>query len=177
MAQAEIAGGSLTPAAELPRKGYRLRDFVLQSAEGTPVRLFDFRGRKNLVLIVGDDAPETSKIIRDVASRYSEIKNYEAEVLLILHGDAAKAAAARRELNLQFVVLADPDGQIHRELGAIDAQGKDAASVYVTDRFGEVFAAYRNKENQPLPDAAEILKWLEFVEGQCPECEAPEWPV
>jgi len=49
--------------------------------------------------------------------------------------------------------------------------------VYITDQFGEVFAVYRTREGQSLPNIADILNWLEFVNAQCPECEAPEWPI
>jgi len=75
-------------------------------------------------------------------------------------------------------VLADDDnGRVHRQLGALGSQGDDAAAVYVTDRFAEVFGAYRTSEGQPLPGIADILNWLEFINAQCPECEPPEWPI
>jgi peroxiredoxin len=75
------------------------------------------------------------------------------------------------------VVLSDGDGRIHREVGASDEQGHAAAAAYVIDRYGEIFAIYRTRDGQALPNAAEILNWLEFVNSQCPECEPPEWPV
>jgi hypothetical protein len=74
-------------------------------------------------------------------------------------------------------VLADQDGRIHRQAGAIGPHGQEAAAVYVTDRFGEVFGVYRTSDGQPLPGVADILSWLEFVNSQCPECEPPEWPA
>ena len=50
-------------------------------------------------------------------------------------------------------------------------------AIYITDRFGEVFAVFRESEKQAMPSVQEILGWLSFVNSQCPECSPPEWPV
>jgi peroxiredoxin len=80
MSQEQIGGGSVTQHNELPSKGYRLRKFELMGALGGVIRLSDFRGRANLVLIASYDRPETAELMADIAVRYSEIKNSEAEV-------------------------------------------------------------------------------------------------
>jgi peroxiredoxin len=177
MSQGQIAGGSVTQQDELPSKGHRLRDFELATALGGVIRLSDYRGRANLVLLVSDDRPGTAKLLADSAARYQEIKNEDAEVLAIVHKSRQSAAEMKQRQKLPYLVLADSDGRIHRELGAIDSKGQDSAAAYVTDRFGEVFGAYRTAGGGPLPGIAEILNWLEFVNAQCPECEPPEWPV
>jgi peroxiredoxin len=87
-----------------------------------------------------------------------------------------QAAETKQRLKLPYPVLADEDGRIHSEVGAVNPRGS-AAAVYVTDRFGEVFGLYRTRDGQALPKVAEILSWLEFVNSQCPECEPPEWPA
>ena len=48
--------------------------------------------------------------------------------------------------------------------------------IYITDRFGEVFAVYRGKR-ETMPSAQEIIKWLTFINIQCPECGHPECPA
>ena len=163
---------------ELPSKGHRLREFELRPVEGIGViHLSDYRGRANLVLIVSDQRSETLELLSDIAARYSEIKREEAEVLVIVRLSRPQAAEDKNRLNLTCPVLADDDGRVHRQLGALDSQGDDFAAVYVTDRFGEVFGAYRTSGGQPLPGIADILNWLEFINAQCPECEPPEWPI
>ncbi len=175
--QGEIAGGAFTSSDEVPSKGHLLPDFRLISSAGDYIQLSDFRGRSNLVLLAVDDQPATAKLVSDIAARYSEIKNNEAEVLAIVHGSRNSAAELQRKENLPYLVLADDSGRLHRQLGAVDSNGRDSAAVYVTDRFAEVFGVYRRSGGDPLPSVAEILKWLEFVNVQCPECEPPEWPV
>lgn len=177
MSQSQIAGGKITARDELPSKGHRLQEFALTSVLGSVVHLSDFRGRANLVLIVGDGRPETAKLLAELAARYSDIKSSEAEVLAIIQKSRESAAGLKREYNLPYPVLVDEDGCLHRTLGAVDSNGVYSAAVYVTDRFGEVFGAYRTAAGDELSGFEDILSWLEFVNAQCPECEPPEWPV
>jgi peroxiredoxin len=149
----------------------------LTSALARTIHLSDYRGRANLLLILSDEQPETTKLISDAATRYGEVKNEDAEVLAIMHISREQAAEMKGRLNLPYPVLIDEDGRMHREMGAIDSLGHDAAAVYITDRFGEVFGVYRKSEGQAVPGIADVLSWLEFVNAQCPECEAPEWPI
>jgi peroxiredoxin len=84
MSQAEIAGGTVTPAGELPAKGHRLHDFELTSALGRLIQLSDYRGRSNLVLIFHDDRTTSKQLLSDLAGQYSQIKNEEAQILAIV---------------------------------------------------------------------------------------------
>jgi peroxiredoxin len=164
----------VTARNELPSKGRRLRDFELPSAAGRLVRLSDYRSRSNPVLVFADESAGAMQLLQNLAAQHSQIKNEEAEVLVMR---SRELAAEAKQLKLPYPVLADEDGRIHRQVGAIDFEGHDAAALYVTDHFGEVFGVYRTHDGQPLPGVADILKWLEFVNSQCPECEPPEWPA
>ncbi len=176
MSQAEIAGGSVTPRGELPSKGRRLQDFQLTSTAHRLVRLSDYRGRSNLVVVVGDDQQASKQLLIELNSRYAEIRSEQAEILVIVQ-TPEQARELREQCDLQCPVLADEDGGVHRMYGAVDAQGNASAAVYVTDRFAEVFGVYRTCDGQSLPTVAEVLDWLEFINSQCPECEPPEWPA
>jgi hypothetical protein len=80
------------------------------------------------------------------------------------------------KLVLPFPLFVDEDG-VHRRLGATDSEGEISPALYITDRYGEVFAAYRSTAGQGMPRAGELLNWLAFINSQCPECESPEWPL
>ena len=177
MSQAEIAGGRITFAGELPRKGLGFPGFELMSSAQHPMRLSDYRGRSSVVLIFMDDQRVTTELLSAVAHCYNEVKHQEAEVIAVAKSSPEECARIKGRLKLPFVVLSDGDGRIHREVGASDEQGQAAAAAYVIDRYGEIFAIYRRRDGQALPTAAEILNWLEFVNSQCPECEPPEWPI
>lgn len=79
-------------------------------------------------------------------------------------------------MQLPYPLLIDGAGPLHREFGAVDAQGQASAAVYITDRFGEVFGTYRKRDGQNSPTTKDILEWLEFVNSPCPECGSPKWP-
>jgi peroxiredoxin len=173
MSQAEIAGGTVTPPHELPSKGRRIPDFGLNSTDGRFIQLSDYRGIRNLVLIFADARNSTKEFISKVDNHYDGIKAEEGEVLAV----AEQSIQTQGELKVSYPVLIDKDGRFHREFGAVDQLGQPAAAVYVTDRYGEVFDAYRTRDGQSLPTADEILALLEFINIQCPECAPPEWPV
>jgi peroxiredoxin len=128
------------------------------------------------VLICADERAETEQLLLDLASQYTQIRNEEAEVLVVTRSPA-EAAEKQEQLKLPYPILADDNGRIHHELGAADSRGREFAAEYVTDRFGEVFGAYRTRDGQSLPRLADIVNLLEFIGIQCPECELPEWPI
>ncbi len=177
MSQAEIAGGTFTPANEFPSKGHLLRDFNLETTSGKTISLSDYRGRAGLVLVFPGNEEGSSKLLSDLASHDAEIKQQEAEVLVIRWPGHDCVQESEEQAHIPYSVLFDRDGRLHHRFGAIDAQGRTCSAVYVTDRFAEVFAVYRKRDGQKLPTFTEILSWLEFVNSQCPECEAPEWPI
>lgn len=177
MSQAEIAGGTFTPPDEFPSKGHLLRDFSLETASGKRINLSDYRGRASLVLVFPGDEDESSKLLSDLAIRSAEIKQEEAEVLVITWPGHDRIQESQDQAHVPYAVQIDRDGRLHERFGAVDAQGRACSAVYITDRFAEVFAVYRRRNGQKLPTFTEILSWLEFVNSQCPECEAPEWPI
>lgn len=179
MTQSQLAGGSHEPPPVCPIKGQLIRDFTLISALGQPVSLSHYRGRANLVLVlVGEHVGNPDlRILSEIAADYAQFRDEQAEVLAILQSSQQAAVDILRQANPPFPLLIDEDGRIHRSAGAADACGRPSAAIYVIDSFGEVFAVYRTAEGETMPTAQEIVKWLSFINMQCPECEHPEWPA
>lgn len=177
MSQAEIAGGQMTPPNDLPTKGQQLRDVGLPSAIGAYIQLSEYRGRRNLVLVFADERRATAELLSAMAAQEEVFKAEEAQIVVITQLPREESAGMRDRLQLPFPVLSDKEGQIHRAFGTTDSQGHATAAVYVTDRYAVVFGVYRTRDGQALPTVAETLKWLEFINSQCPECEPPEWPT
>jgi len=177
MSQAEIAGGTFTPANEFPSKGYLLRDFSLETTSGNRIKLSDYRARASLVLVFTDDEDGSSQLLFDLAKHHEEIKQEDAEALVITWPGHDRVQESQEQVHVPYAVLLDRGGPLHERFGAIDAHGRACSAVYITDRFAEVFAVYRRRDGQKLPTFTEILSWLEFVNSLCPECEAPEWPI
>jgi peroxiredoxin len=113
--------------------------------------------------------------LAEMARRHAEFLEEEAKVVAIFQCPWRQAKLIKDRQELPFLVLADEDGRVYRSLGALTPAGNQAPAVYITDRFGEVFAAYRTGEGQPVPSADETLEWLRFINRQCPECFPSEW--
>ena len=167
--QAEIAG-RLTREHE----GTVLRDPELLLADGTGRLLSAVRGRSNLVMIftAGQDL---TAVTASLAGNAGALEENNARVLVITPAADGETSVSNSQASSHAIAL-DHDGKIHRLLGASDAAGNLLPTIYITDRFGEVFAAFQNPSPTALPSAAEITRWLEFINQQCEECSPPEWP-
>jgi peroxiredoxin len=178
MSQAEVASAKLTRAPNYPTRGHVLFDCSLPSAHGQQISFYDYRGRCNLIVVLaGNRGPAQNQFLTMLSRRYPEIQARNAEVLLVLPHSQEQAELIQQQENFPFVVLADRDLYAHEMGGALDSINKPSAAVYVTDRFLEVFASWRTAAKDHLPAIAEVLSWLQYIEGQCPECSQAEWPI
>lgn len=176
--QAEISRGLIAPAGNAPRPGYRLRGFSLPSSDEHEISLSEYRGRSNLVLLFGGElGAETTTWLQHFNKEYSALREEEAQVLAVLCTSAMVAKRQKDALRLCFPILADVGRDVHREYGAIDAANFPAPALYVADQFGEVALASQHPELLIVSDFSEILRTLQFINSQCPECEPPEWPL
>ncbi|HJT54017.1 MAG TPA: hypothetical protein VJ848_09220 [Candidatus Angelobacter sp.] len=172
--QAETAGRLTNSSGARPQRGTVLRDLEVSMADGTRRLLSSVRGTSSLILIftAGQDL---SIFLAALLTRKSALVQNNARVLLIASKQAQLVELSKWRDNVCLPAL-DQDGGLHRALGATDGQKNPVPTIYITDRFGEVFAAFRSENPTSLPDMEEIIRWLEFIEQQCEECSPPEWP-
>lgn len=175
MLQAEIGGGGrIDPLDGIQRPGYVIRDFSLPTIFGDRLRISDYRGRANLVLFFLGSSSQGDGLIEGLFKRKQELADEGAVVIVIaphMPGSELQEMAAKLVL-----ILVDEDAKVHRKFGAIDQQGQAAPVIYITDKFGEIISTHSGLHDQKLPSVSEMMKTLEFINHQCPECEAPEWP-
>jgi len=168
-------GGKLDPEERLQKPGYLIRDFALRSAAGLRVQISDYRGRSNLVLVFAGRVVTEFDFLRDVASRLRDFTEQDVVIIAVFQYNSQKTDLLKIWAALPFLVLADDDGRVHRLYGAVDEHGRPDP-VIVTDRFGEIVCVYDARVGKDPPSTDEVLKMLEFINHQCPECEPPEWP-
>jgi peroxiredoxin len=178
MLQAEIGSARVTAGESLPTRGHLMPDFALPSSDGKQVSLYDYRGRSNLALFFIGTAQDSAKnqLLSALAERYREITDTDSEVVVVVAESIEQADEFRRKMQFPFPVLADADMHVHNSVGASGAQAVPAAALYITDRFLEVFATWRTGAGEHLPDISDVLSWLAYLDGQCPECTQVEWP-
>lgn len=176
MLQAEIAG-RLAPHEGCTAKGDVIRDFQLFSAEGHPVLLSEYRGHFNMALVFVGESDSANNLLSELGTHQPELAENETRALAIVAGSQERASELRHALHVGFEVLADENGRVHHLLGTEDQAGHLLPAVFITDRFGEVFAAYKAGQGNSLPAIDEILSWIDFINRQCPECGPLEWPA
>jgi len=149
-------------------RGFCLPDVEFVTIGGIRKRLSDFKGLKNLVVILtgegGNGLPAA------LAAADADIKRHDGHVIAVLP-DASPEA-----FRWPFDVVADPGGAVRRQFSS-GGSGEPRLTVFLTDRWGEVMFVCRTQRGDPVPDAAGLLDWLRFVDQQCPECFPSEWPA
>lgn len=167
MLQSQLESGRCNARGTPPSKGVRIRDYALIDAAGDPIALSNFRGKRNLVLIFAG-ARETGEAVANGLSSFDqEFADADAVAIVILADQPAWVSGRPH-----ILIASDVEAIAHREVGAVDASIKFVQGCYITDRFGEVKTALHE-----IPAVSEMLRWLDYINSECPECEPPEWPV
>ncbi len=178
MLQAEVGSAKLTPSHRFPAPGHLISDFTLPATGGGQVSPYDYRGRSALVIFFAGDAnqSQTRELLSALTGHKAEIRDRDSEVLVILSYGPGQAEKIAGQIELSFPVLIDQAGEVHRSVGALSAEAAPGAALYVTDRFMEVYAAWRSGSGDNLPGISEVLSWLSYIDSLCPECTQVEWP-
>jgi len=170
-----------------PVIGNFMPDFRLPSTEGHPVQTSDYHDcihdhdRRSLILVfVGETTanltadhnrtPATGLLL-DLALRYRGIVSESTQVFAVVRGTLEEAEQLKQHNHLPFPVLADEDGQVHWDYGAMAPDGRTVCeAVFVVGRYGKVYLSARASDGPPLPAVSGILRSLDFIESRCPEC-------
>ena len=188
MIQAEVGGAArIDPGTGLQRPGHMIRDFELPSSTGGRVRISNFRGRRNLFLVFPAHSDAMRAVVEEASKRSSEFAAQEAVIIAVLpeaRSEAETSVANHAAMShsaanpdTHVVVLHDDSLSAYRLSGGVDRHGELIPLLYLTDRFGEIASAYSAQSEAAPPAIDEILRTLDFLNQQCPECEPPEWPM
>jgi|YelNatPaOPRAMG01_1025707.scaffolds.fasta_scaffold38185_3 peroxiredoxin len=154
-------------AASHPRSaGEIMPDFTLASNRGQFIRISDYRGRSNLVLIFCEDGKSeaTRSFLRQASQRLFQFEDEEAELLAVVQAESLPEQFA----NLSFSALLDAKGHAHQLAGFAHGGELLPPLVYVIDRFGEIRSVFYSKET-PEADVSSVLEWVRYINLECPE--------
>lgn len=159
-----------------PKTGQMLPDFHLPTVDGPRVRLSDYRNRRNIVLLVLQGLSRgTDQLLTELARDAASLADDNAQALVVVEGPLQAAQSLQQMYRLPFPVLADEGGVVAALLGPDEAAGGPRLAVHVASRSSRVYWSVWVGSDDRLPTVNDIRGWLEFIEIQCPECEAPEW--
>ena len=146
--------------------------------DGRVARAWDFKQKKSLVIAFLDaDCAECEEFLRQLAAHSSELRAKDAVALVALL--EAPSPRLTQSLPAEILFGCDMSGHAARAFLGDDALGSRGLAqhgIFVTDRYGELFAQWTSRWHD-FPTAADILKWIDSAEVACDQCGAPAWPA
>ncbi|HWH06793.1 MAG TPA: redoxin domain-containing protein [Gaiellaceae bacterium] len=131
MSESPITTGALAPA------------FDLEVDRDERVRLSDFRGRRNVLLVFHPLAftPVCEEEARDLQENLAAFEHAETEVILVSCDSSAARQAWKRQLGLDYTLASDfwPHGAAARAYGVFDeTRGTPVRGTFLIDKGGTV---------------------------------------
>lgn len=160
-------------ALAVPRPGQQLPAFALSSAVGTTVRLWDFKQRQPLLIVLthGADCLTCRAWLAALARDRARLEEAQAAVLALAPESVERLRVLQAELDLPFALLAR-DARV--SAAYLPAQGNGVA-LYAADRYGECVGAWHAADADALPSLDAPLADLALADqGDC-ECTIPAW--
>jgi peroxiredoxin len=137
-----VGGGLIFSRSKTSLKiGDTAPDFTLTDQNGTPVKLSDFRGKKNVVLAFYIKA-FTSGWTRELKAYQGDIAKFESagtQVIGISVDARTKNKAYAEELGLKFPILSDEQKTVSRAYGVLIPLVKLASrTTYIINKEGVI---------------------------------------
>jgi hypothetical protein len=145
-----------------------------QALGGQRVQAWDYKQKKNLLIaFLHADCRRCAHFLERLREHAGKLAELEAVALVVF--SEAPPLALGDNLPPSIVMATDMGGQSQRAfLGpeAFGPRGQERTGVFVTDRYGEIFALWAGGDDA-LPGVPEALSWLAQVQIACEECSAP----
>jgi hypothetical protein len=139
-----------------------------RTAEGAIVRAWDYKQKRNLVVaFLHADCAQCEGWLAQLAARAADLIESEAVGLVIY---AESPPRASEILTAPIIPAADVTGHSQRAFLGRDAfgpAGLDRVGVFVTDRYGELYAQWVERDADKLPAPVEIFSILWQIQVAC----------
>lgn len=149
--------------------GKKAPNFSAKAADGKPISLSQFHGKKNLVLVFyqGSFCSVCGEQLTNLQKHLGDFKQQDAEILAISADDAVHAAQTAGEHGLSFPVIPDKDKALIKQFGVANVSRKGIAwpSLYIVDKKGIIQLSYANRNGHRL-HSNEILPKLSQITGK-----------
>jgi hypothetical protein len=160
----------------VPRNRQLVPPLTIHTPDGRSVRAWDYKQKKSLVIAFLDtDCAPCEEFLRTLVASAAALREKEAVALLVFLEQPTRRLTD--SLPPGIIVGSDMPGNSARAFLGEDAfasRGFVRGGVFVTDRYGELFAQW-TIERHKFPAIAEIFAALDYVEMACDACSAPLW--
>jgi peroxiredoxin len=140
---------------------------TVRTATGGTVRAWDYKQKKSLLIaFLHAECPLCQAFAARVASRSSEFLERDSAALLVSLEPPRWGVAA----SAPVVLASDTNGRAAQEFLGADVfgpQGIARVGLFITDRYGELFAQWEARDADGLPPLADAFKWLTHTQLGC----------
>lgn len=161
------------PPRQVPEVGTTAPEFSLpQVGRDDKVRLLDYRGNKPVVLaftrIFTEKlfCPFCYPHIQDLRTRYQDISDRDAELLMISSTDPVQSQEVVEQLDLPYPFLYDPDCAVFRRYGLGQALGAPLPGQFIIDREGKIVFRHLFSFTDSNAETDTILKELDKLSAR-----------
>jgi len=144
-------------------------NFSATTADGKPVRLADFKNKKNLVIVFyqGSFCSVCGAQLANLQTHLADFKKQDAEIIAVSADDKAHALQSVGEHGLTFPVIPDANKSIIKQFGIANISKKSIAwpSAFVVDKKGVVQLSFASQEGHRL-HSNELLPVLSKLTGR-----------
>ncbi|MEV0017948.1 peroxiredoxin [Streptomyces tendae] len=146
--------------------GDKAPDFELKDNHGRTVRLSEFRGRKNVVLIFYPFAftGVCTGELCEVRDNLPQFSDRDTQVLAVSNDSIHTLRVFAEQEGLEYPLLSDfwPHGNVSRDYGVFDEdKGCAVRGTFVIDQEGVVRWTVRNG----LPDARDLTEYVKALDA------------
>jgi peroxiredoxin len=139
--------------------GSEAPDFDLEVDSASRVRLADFRGRRNVLLVFHPFAftPLCEEEARDLQENLPAFESAGTEVILVSCDSSATRQAWKKELGLTYTLASDfwPHGEAAKAYGVFEERrGAPVRGTFLIDKDGVVVWSLVNRDNARRMDLA-----------------------
>jgi peroxiredoxin len=138
---------------------------------GDPIHAWDFKQRKNLVIaFLHSRCGACDRFLDELCARAKDLAEHEAVTLAIFTETPPRATLAK--LPPEVLAAADSGGlaqRVYLEEDVRRPERQRSVGVFVTDRYGELYAQWIGREPQSLPRADVVFDCLRQIELTCDE--------
>ncbi|GDX41210.1 peroxiredoxin [Armatimonadota bacterium] len=145
-----------------PQIGDVAPDFSATTHDGTPVRLSDFRGKQNVVLVFypGDSTPTCTSQLCAFRDSWESLQQEDATILGINPFSAESHTRFVKHYQFPFPLVVDKGSEIAKAYGRAALFGMlIKRAVYIIDKAGKI--AYAQPGNPPPNEVLAILQTLQ----------------
>jgi len=139
-----------------------------RTSQGTAVRAWDYKQKRNLVIaFLHTDCVHCADWLKNLAAHAEILAEHLATTLIIWSEIPPVSALA---LPAHFVAATDAPGNSQRAFLGKDVfgpRGLDRVGIFVTDRYGELYAQWTARDAADLPGPKEIVSILWQIQNTC----------